>query len=60
MATFSALRRRVRLPLNAAEFDTVLARTAEFCHVQPEAPKKQGRAVAVFSSKGGCGTSFSV
>jgi pilus assembly protein CpaE len=48
----------LRLPLNAAEFDTVLARTAEFCHVQPEAPKKQGRAVAVFSSKGGCGTSF--
>ena len=48
----------LRLPLNPAEFETVLARTAEFCHVQPEAPKKQGRAVAVFSSKGGCGTSF--
>jgi pilus assembly protein CpaE len=48
----------LRLPLNNAEFETVLARTAEFSHVQPEAPKKQGRAVAVFSSKGGCGTSF--
>jgi pilus assembly protein CpaE len=48
----------LRLPVTPSEFQTVLARTAEFCHVQPAAPKKQGRAVAVFSSKGGCGTSF--
>lgn len=48
----------LRLPVRPEEFQTVLARTAEFCHVQPAAPKKQGRAVAVFSSKGGCGTSF--
>src|ERR671932_349809 len=48
----------LRLPVRAEEFQTVLARTAEFCHVQPAAPKKQGRSVAVFSSKGGCGTSF--
>src|SRR5947209_5146240 len=48
----------LRLPVSPSEFQTVLARTAEFCHVQPAAPKKQGRAVAVFSSKGGCGTSF--
>ena len=33
-------------------------RTAEFCAVQPAAPKKRGRVVAVFSSKGGCGTTF--
>jgi pilus assembly protein CpaE len=36
----------------------VLGRTAEFCAAQVEAPKKRGRAVSVFSSKGGCGTSF--
>ena len=48
----------LRLPVRPEEFETVLQRTAEFCHVQPETPKKQGRAVAVFSSKGGCGTSF--
>jgi pilus assembly protein CpaE len=48
----------LRLPVNADELKTVLARTAEFSHVQPEAQKKRGRAVAVFSSKGGCGTSF--
>jgi len=48
----------LRLPLIAGEFQTVLERTAEFCAAQVEAPKKRGRAVAVFSSKGGCGTSF--
>ncbi|PYS76768.1 MAG: hypothetical protein DMF67_07300 [Acidobacteria bacterium] len=48
----------LHLPVAPAEFETVLARTAEFCHVQPVAKKKRGRAVAVFSSKGGCGTSF--
>src|ERR1043165_2241218 len=29
----------LRLPVIAEEFQTVLARVAEFCHVQPEAPK---------------------
>jgi pilus assembly protein CpaE len=48
----------LRLPVDAAEFATVLGRTAEFCSAQVEAPKKRGRAVSVFSSKGGCGTSF--
>jgi len=48
----------LRLPLIDGEFKTVLERTAEFCAGQPEAPKKRGRVVAVFSSKGGCGTSF--
>jgi pilus assembly protein CpaE len=48
----------LRLPVIAEEFRTVLERTAEFCAAQTEAPKKRGRAVSVFSSKGGCGTSF--
>jgi len=48
----------LRLPVIAEEFRTVFERTAEFCSTQVEAPKKRGRAVAVFSSKGGCGTSF--
>jgi pilus assembly protein CpaE len=48
----------LRLPIIADEFKTVLDRTAEFCAGQKGAPKKKGRMVAVFSSKGGCGTSF--
>jgi len=48
----------LRLPIISEEFKTVLDRTVEFCSVQKEAPKKKGRMVAVFSSKGGCGTSF--
>jgi pilus assembly protein CpaE len=48
----------LRLPVSAEEFQTVIERTAEFCATLVEAPKKRGRAVAVFSSKGGCGTSF--
>jgi len=48
----------LRLPIIKGEFETVLERTAEFCAAQVEAPKKRGRVVAVFSSKGGCGTSF--
>src|SRR5215210_4225003 len=48
----------LRLPIIAEEFKTVLDRTTEFCAVQKEAPKKKGRMIAVFSSKGGCGTSF--
>ncbi|HEV3468463.1 MAG TPA: AAA family ATPase [Pyrinomonadaceae bacterium] len=48
----------LRLPVRPEEFQTVYERTAEFCAVQPEAPKKRGRVVAVFSSKGGCGTTF--
>ncbi|HEX8071711.1 MAG TPA: AAA family ATPase [Pyrinomonadaceae bacterium] len=48
----------LRLPLRPEEFRTVVDRTAEFCAGQQAAPKKRGRAVAVFSSKGGCGTSF--
>lgn len=48
----------LRLPVSRDELKTVLDRTAEFCSVQTDAPKKKGRMIAVFSSKGGCGTSF--
>ncbi|HET6979044.1 MAG TPA: AAA family ATPase [Pyrinomonadaceae bacterium] len=49
----------IRLPINDEELTTVIERTAEFSleHVNDE-PKKRGRAIAVFSSKGGCGTSL--
>jgi pilus assembly protein CpaE len=49
----------LRIPISADELRTVLDRVAEFCNKQlVEAPRKQGRMIAVFSSKGGCGTSF--
>jgi pilus assembly protein CpaE len=48
----------LRLPVIPEEFTTVLDRTAEFCAAHTQAPKKKGRMIAVFSSKGGCGTSF--
>jgi pilus assembly protein CpaE len=48
----------LQLPISAQELRTVLDRVAEFCAGQAEAPKKKGRMIAVFSSKGGCGTSF--
>ncbi len=48
----------LRLPISADELKTVLDRTAEFCVGRVEVPKKKGRMIAVFSSKGGCGTSF--
>src|SRR5918912_35499 len=54
----SGAREFLRLPIIADEFKTVLDRTAEFCAGQKAAPKKKGRMIAVFSSKGGCGTSF--
>src|SRR5918912_1080306 len=54
----SGAREFLRLPIIAEEFKTVLDRTAEFCAGQKAAPKKKGRMIAVFSSKGGCGTSF--
>src|SRR5688572_15457594 len=49
----------LRLPINEEELTTVINRTAEFAleHVSDE-PKKRGRAIAVFSSKGGCGCSL--
>jgi pilus assembly protein CpaE len=48
----------LRIPISAEELRTVLDRISEFCTRQVETPKKKGRMVAVFSSKGGCGTSF--
>jgi len=49
----------IRLPINEDELTTVIERTAEFVlqHADHE-PKKRGRAIAVFSSKGGCGTTL--
>ena len=48
----------LQLPIKADELKTVLDRVADFCAGQVEAPKRKGRMVAVFSSTGGCGTSF--
>lgn len=48
----------LRIPISGDELRTVLDRISEFCEKQVEAPKKKGRMIAVFSSKGGCGTSF--
>jgi len=48
----------LRLPIVADELKTVLDRASDFVEDQVEAPKKKGRMIAVFSSKGGCGTSF--
>ena len=48
----------LRIPISTEELRTVLSRISEFFTKQVEAPKKKGRMVSVFSSKGGCGTSF--
>src|SRR5712664_4018110 len=48
----------LRLPISQEELKTVLDRVAEFSAGQVDASKKKGRMIAVFSSKGGCGTSF--
>ncbi|MDQ2975510.1 MAG: AAA family ATPase [Acidobacteriota bacterium] len=48
----------LQLPISAEELKTVLDRVSDFCAGQVAAPKKKGRMIAVFSSKGGCGTSF--
>jgi pilus assembly protein CpaE len=47
------------LPITDEELATVINRTAEFAalHIADE-PKKRGRAIAVFSNKGGCGCSL--
>src|ERR1044072_7703933 len=49
----------IRLPINEEELATVIERTNQFVNerVQEEATKR-GRAIAVFSSKGGCGVSL--
>lgn len=48
----------LRLPIISEELETVLDRVEEFCSEQAPTPRKKGRMIAVFSSKGGCGTSF--
>lgn len=49
----------LRIPISGDELGTVLDRVSEFCVKQVgETPNRKGRMVAVFSSKGGCGTSF--
>lgn len=48
----------LHLPIKPEELKTVIDRIVDFSTTQVEAPKKKGRMVAVFSSKGGCGTSF--
>ena len=48
----------LRLPISSDELKTIIDRVSEFSAGQVEPPKKKGRMVAVFSSKGGCGTSF--
>ena len=48
----------LNLPIAPDELRTVLDRVAEFSAGQEAAPKKKGQMIAVFSSKGGCGTSF--
>lgn len=48
----------LQLPISVDELKTVLDRVAHFCADQVETPLKKGRMISVFSSKGGCGTSF--
>src|SRR5215467_7425017 len=48
----------LRIPISTEELRTVLNKVSEIRSKHEEAPKKKGRMVAVFSSKGGCGTSF--
>jgi pilus assembly protein CpaE len=48
----------LRLPISTEELRTVLDRVADLSSKHIEAPKSKGRMIAVFSSKGGCGTSF--
>lgn len=48
----------LRLPVIEEELITVLERTAEFRAGDTHSAKERGRVIAVFSNKGGCGTSF--
>jgi pilus assembly protein CpaE len=48
----------LRLPIIANEFNTVLERVELFSAGKTKAAKKAGRVIAVYASKGGCGTSF--
>lgn len=48
----------LRIPISNEELKTVLDRVSDFCTTRVAAPRAKGRMIAVFSSKGGCGTSF--
>ncbi|HTY61254.1 MAG TPA: hypothetical protein VMG30_03250 [Acidobacteriota bacterium] len=48
----------LRLPISADELRMVFDRVQHFCEGQAVAQIKIGQMTAVFSSKGGCGTSF--
>ena len=48
----------LRIPISAEELRTVLDRVSEVLTKAVETPKKKGRMISVFSSKGGCGTTF--
>lgn len=50
----------IRLPINEDELTTIIERTAEYASQQRIADdtKPRGKAIAVFSSKGGCGCSL--
>jgi len=54
----SGAREFIQLPIIPDEFHTVLDRVAELSTTGISASKKNGRVVAVFSSKGGSGVSF--
>jgi pilus assembly protein CpaE len=54
----SGAREFLQIPISAQELKTVLDRVSEFSAGQTEVPKRKGKMIAVFSSKGGCGTSF--
>jgi pilus assembly protein CpaE len=48
----------LRLPIIANEFSTVLERVNLFSAGKTKTARKAGRVIAIYASKGGCGTSF--
>jgi pilus assembly protein CpaE len=48
----------LKIPISKDELKTVLDRASEFLERHITTPKTKGKMIAVFSSKGGCGTSF--
>ena len=48
----------IRLPIVEEDLATVFERTAQFANETAETEHKRGRAIAVFSPKGGCGCSL--
>lgn len=48
----------LRLPIIASEFEAILDTLAGFAAKQAQTLRRHGRVIAVFSNKGGCGTSF--